>query len=173
MKRKFVLTIIGPDQPGIVQKLSNILSDHHANWLESRMANLAGEFAGILHAEVDEAEYAATLTKLNRLQDEGLHVVVKDGHNTKKTGITYRLDVVGNDREGIVRDISQALASLRVNVEELVTEFSEAPMSSSPLFKATALISVGDKASIEVIQNDLEAIAHDLMIEITRESENE
>ena len=46
-------------------------------------------------------------------------------------------------------------------------------MSSSPLFKATALISVGDNAGIEVIQNDLEAIAHDLMIEITRESENE
>lgn len=167
MKRKFVLTIIGPDHPGIVQRLSNILSDNGANWLQSRMANLAGEFAGILQAEVDYPNYDAMLAQLDALESEGLQVVVKDAHeNQASPPTTHQLEVVGSDREGIVRDISKVLASHQVNVEELTTEFSEAPMSSTPLFKATAVLSINKHASIDVIQADLEELAHDLIIEI-------
>lgn len=171
MKRKFVLTIIGPDHPGIVQRLSNILSDHHANWLESRMANLAGEFAGILHAEVDEAGYKPMLEQFDQLQAEGLQIVIKDAlsDSSRKIGFTdYTLEVVGTDREGIVRDISRVLANHQVNVEELITEFSEAPMSSAPLFKATATFSSDGNINMDVIQTELEEIAHDLMIEIIK-----
>ena len=167
MKRIFVLTIIGPDHPGIVQRLSHILSVNGANWLQSHMANLAGEFAGILHAEVDHKHYDSMLTQLNELATEGLQVTIKDAHETQPTPTsTHQLEVVGSDREGIVRDISEVLARHQINVEELTTEFSEAPMSSTPLFKATARLSIREHIDTDVIQSDLEEIAHDLMIEI-------
>lgn len=167
MKRIFVLTIIGPDHPGIVQRLSHILSDNGANWLQSRMANLAGEFAGILHAEVDRQHYDKMLEQLHELATEGLQVTVKDAQEAPPVPTTtHQLEVVGSDREGIVRDISEVLARHQVNVEELTTEFTEAPMSSTPLFKATALLSINEQINTDVIQSDLEEIAHDLMIEI-------
>ena len=45
MSVNLVLTVIGKDRPGIVELLSQIVAAHEGNWLESRMAHLAGEFA--------------------------------------------------------------------------------------------------------------------------------
>ena len=98
-----------------------------------------------------------------------LQVIIRDARAAQPTSTTtHQLEVVGSDREGIVRDISEVLARHQVNVEELTTEFTEAPMSSTPLFKATAFLSIRDQISTDTIQSDLEEIAHDLMIEIVR-----
>ena len=43
-----VLTLIGPDRPGLVEAVAEVVAAHGGNWLESRMARLAGKFAGIL-----------------------------------------------------------------------------------------------------------------------------
>lgn len=168
MKKTFVLTMIGPDHPGIVQQLSSILTAHNANWLESKMANLAGEFAGILHATVDTAKYQPLLRDLDKLQTENLHIVVKESNAAATTEIGYRqveIEVVGTDREGIVRDITAALGKFDINVEELDTEFSEAAMSSAPLFKATARLSIPNQTDLDQVQDEIEKIANDLMTE--------
>lgn len=173
MKTTFVLTMIGPDRPGIVKQLSGILTEHNANWLESKMANLAGEFAGILHATVDTAKYQPLLRDLNQLQTENLQIIVKESEAVTSTKIAYRqveLEVVGTDREGIVRDITAALGKFDINVEKLATEFSEAAMSSAPLFKATARLSVADQTDLNQVQDEIEKIAHDLITEIRQES---
>lgn len=173
MKKTFVLTMIGPDRPGIVKQLSSILTEHNANWLESKMANLAGEFAGILHATVDTAKYQALRRDLNKLQTENLQIVIRESAAGVATKIDYRqaeLEVVGTDREGIVRDITAALGKFNINVEELATEFSEAAMSSAPLFKATARISIPDETNLDQVQDEIEKIAHDLMTEFRMDS---
>ena len=129
MKKTFVLTMLGPDRPGIVKQLSGILTDHHASWLESRMANLAGEFAGILLASVDTDKYQSLLRDLDKLKAENLQIVVKESGAETAKNIAYlqaELEVVGTDREGIIRDITAVLSSFEINVEELSTEFSEA-----------------------------------------------
>ncbi len=43
-----VLTLIGPDRPGLVEAVAEPIAAHGGNWLESRMAHLAGQFAGIV-----------------------------------------------------------------------------------------------------------------------------
>ena len=168
MKTTFVLTIIGPDRHGIVNELSGILKHHNANWLGSRMANLAGEFAGILHADVDEQHYQALLRDLNKLSDSNLQLLVKPVSTNEAHKLDYRqaeLEVVGTDREGIVKDITPALSQFDINVEELTTECSDAPMSSEPLFKAVAQLTIERSVDLELVQEELEKIAHDLITE--------
>ena len=53
-----VLTLIGPDRPGLVEAVAEVIAGHGGNWLESRMAHLAGQFAGILRVEVPGAQVA-------------------------------------------------------------------------------------------------------------------
>jgi glycine cleavage system regulatory protein len=78
-----------------------------------------------------------------------------------------RLELVGDDHPGIVRDVSHALAQRGINVEELSTECISAPMSGEPLFKATADLRIPADLSIDELRATLEELAHDLMVDIT------
>jgi len=66
----FVLTIIGPDKPGLVERLSDTVTEHGGNWLESRMAHLGGQFAGILRVSVPESQANDLRAALERLEKE-------------------------------------------------------------------------------------------------------
>jgi glycine cleavage system regulatory protein len=77
MPTSLVLTVLGEDRPGLVEALSHIIAAHEGNWLESRMAHLAGQFAGILRASVPEGNATALLTALQGLAEHGLQVVVR------------------------------------------------------------------------------------------------
>jgi len=169
MKRSLVLTLIGPDKPGIVEKLSKVLASHGGNWQESNMSRLAGQFAGILIASVDEEQVEALMGGLQALSADGLRVVAEaDQHDTPaREGRSVRLELLGNDKPGIVREISSALASRGVSVDSLETEVVSGSMSADLLFKAEATLLVPPGTDIDDLQATLEAIAADLMVDIT------
>jgi glycine cleavage system regulatory protein len=164
-----VLTVIGPDRPGIVKALAEKAAAFEANWEESRMARLSGQFAGILRISVPEVRADALTAALGELESEGLRVVVEKIADSESVS-SYRvltLALVGNDRPGIVREISQALTRHGVNVEELNTECDSAPMSGQVLFKASARLGVPGNVSLDDLQSGLEKIASDLMVDLS------
>lgn len=162
-----VLTIIGDDKPGLVERLSETISRHSGNWLESNMSHLAGKFAGILRVSVDDAHADALVEDLQRLSSILKLVVEKVSASEATHGQrTLRLTLVGNDRPGIIKEISRALAAQQVNVEELSTHISTAPMSGETLFNAQAVLKVPVSLSIETLQDQLEHLADDLIVEI-------
>ena len=79
MMTSLVLTFIGEDRPGLVSLLSEQIAAFDGNWLESRMARLAGKFAGILLVSVPEANVQALSQVLRRLEGPGSHVTNKRG----------------------------------------------------------------------------------------------
>jgi glycine cleavage system regulatory protein len=164
-----VLTVIGPDRPGIVQRLAQTIAEHDANWLQSRMAHLAGQFAGILRVGVPEHKATALSASLEQLAADGLRVVIERTVTADAVSKpqSLRLELVGNDRPGIVRDISRVLADRGVNVEDLTTECDAAPMSGGTLFRATAELHAPHDLSLEELHRTLEELANDLMVEIT------
>lgn len=165
-----VITLIGPDRPGIVGAVSDVVRNHGGNWLESRMSHLAGQFAGIVLIDVSESNVETLSDGLQKLSEEGLQVVAAIDSSAKPTVVTgavWHLSVVGNDRAGIVREVTQVLASHDVNVEELTTECKDAPVSGGQIFKAVAKIRLPEPLSLELLQDELERIATDLMIDIT------
>jgi len=171
MKTSLVLTCIGADRPGLVESLSRVVADHDGNWVESRMARLAGKFAGLLRVEVPD-ERADELTRaLDALGAGGLRVTVEPTRTEPgRTTRLLKLSLVGQDRPGIVRDISRVLAAHEVNVEELETSCTSAPQSGEPLFQASATLHVPTSVSTDELRDGLERIANDLMVDVDLES---
>jgi glycine cleavage system regulatory protein len=169
MNSALVMTIIGQDRPGLVEAVAGVVAEHGGNWLESRMSRLGGQFAGILRIEIPADREAALNRALTQLQARGLAIVVHPDRPQPAAGARTMtlIEVVGHDRPGIVRQISHALASHGVNVEELHTELESAPMSGEILFKAQARLSLPPNCSLAELRKELEKIAADLIVDIS------
>jgi glycine cleavage system regulatory protein len=169
MAVSLILTIVGPDRPGLVNLVSDQVTAFGGNWLESRMANLAGQFAGIVHLHVPQPNEEPLIAALRNLEAQGLRIVVSRGSDQAGAapGRRMKLEVVGQDRPGIVREISHALASRGVSIEELVTDCVSGSMSGESLVRATAQLRVPPQVATAQLRAALEALANDLMVDLT------
>jgi glycine cleavage system regulatory protein len=169
MTASLVMTILGEDKPGLVESIASLVAEQGGNWVESRMSRLGGQFAGILRVEVPAQRRDVLIEALRDLQARGLTVVVhSDGQAPAVRDETVcTLEIVGQDRPGIVREISRALARRGVNVEELDTERVSAAMSGELMFRARAKIKLPADCSAAELRKDLERIGHDLIVDIS------
>jgi glycine cleavage system regulatory protein len=135
------------------------------------MCRLGGEFAGILRVEAPRENEQALVNALKALEANALTVVVKADSAAEPAAVQKlaALEVVGQDRPGIVRQISHALAAHGVNVEELLTECLSAPMTGETLFKARARVQIPESCSVSALRQELERIAGDLVVDINFE----
>jgi glycine cleavage system regulatory protein len=168
MLASLVVTVIGPDRPGLVSELSDRGKAHGASWAESRMQSLAGQFAGIVRFEVDAAQAEPLARALAGLEALGLRVVIARGEGTPPApdARMLKLELVGNDRPGIVRDISRVLAGCGVSIVELDTEIVSGAMSGGDLFQARALLQVPAALATDELRQMLEALANELMVDV-------
>ena len=165
METVLVLTISGKDRAGLVEQLAEVVATHGGNWEHCRMAHLAGRFVGLLEVSVSGAAQQELEAALRTISD--LDVMIAVGASEAPQSIRlFDLEVLGSDHPGIVRDVFKALAAADVNVEELSTKTTNAPESGGLLFEARARLAAGADVDRDVIQSKLEAIAHDLMVEI-------
>jgi glycine cleavage system regulatory protein len=165
--KDLVLTLIGPDRPGLVESLAKRVADHGGNWLESRMAHLAGQFAGILRIEVPPDRVDALHAALAELEAEGLRVVAESGARPADSDRrAMELELLGQDHPGIVRKVSEVLLGHGVNIEELTTDNLSAPMAGGLLFRAKARLNVPAGTDTDRLRRDLETIADDLMVDL-------
>ena len=167
MTTYLVLTAIGDDRPGLVESLSQVITENSGNWLESSMSQLAGKFAGILRVSVSDEDAELLIKRLNELSDR-LKLVIErvDRHESIEIPSTVKLSLVGNDRPGIIREISHELTKMAVNVAQLTTECVPAPMTGDTLFKAEAQLQVPQGLNLDRLQCELEQLADDLIVEI-------
>ena len=167
MRTSLVLTVIGADRPGIVEQLSDQVLAAGANWEESRMARLAGKFAGLLRVNVDTAQADRLARGLRALSSSDLTVVVEHSVDVNAGRfVSLTLEIIGSDRPGIVHDISGVLAQEGINIEELETEITSAAMSGEMIFRARARVRLPEGRNVGEIREILEALADNLMVDI-------
>lgn len=169
MQVPLVMTVIGADRPGIVEAIARVVSEQGGNWLESRMCRLGGQFAGILRVHAPDDRRQALTASLGAMSTRGLSITVLGDDSPPAlpaTGLTV-IELLGQDRPGIVREIASALARQQVNVEELTSEVISAPMSGEPLFKARATLRLPADADLASLRHELEGIASDLQVDVT------
>lgn len=168
MNLDLVLTVIGDDRPGLVENLAGTISAHQGNWLESSMSHLAGKFAGIVRVSVPSERQEALRTALSA--QTALKVVAEIAPAAEGLATTrhraFSLNLVGHDRIGIVREVTQVLARHAVNVESLDTYTSAAPMSGETLFHADATLRAADTLDANVLKQELEALSAELVVDI-------
>jgi glycine cleavage system regulatory protein len=169
MQNPMVMTIIGKDKTGILKSLSRLIAEHDGNWLESRLCRLGGEFAGILRIHIPKEREQEFVTALRILESDGLTVVIRpdEAAPLAKASRSASLSLVGQDRPGIIFKISAALARQNINVEELETECSSAPMSGEMIFKATARLQMPESCLLPELRRELEEIGSELMVDIS------
>jgi len=168
MQSTLVMTVIGPDRPGLVESVATIVAQHGGNWLESRMSRLGGRFAGILRVRIPADALAAMTAALSGLSARGLSVTMQpdESEGAATQAELRQLEIIGHDRPGIVQQITSALARHGVNVEELETECVSAAMSGEMLFKARATVLVPNATNLIALKSELEKIAADLIVEV-------
>lgn len=168
MLSTLVMTVIGPDRPGLVELVTANVVDHGGNWLESRMCRLGGQFAGIVRVEVPSEKSDSLLATLAKLEKDGLHISARKEASTSPAarGTVAVLELVGQDRPGILHQISRILAQYHVNVEELSSDRVNAPMDGSMLFQARVSVLLPPDVSLAQLRGELEKIASDLMVDV-------
>ena len=172
MTTAIVFTFIGADKPGLVETLSNTVSEHHGNWLESRMSQLAGHFAGIARIQIASDHADALRQALLSLDSEELRINMQEIYpsNSEEKFRQLSLNLVGNDRPGIVKELSSALAALHINVCEMNTRVTSAPMTAEALFEAIADIQVPQNLDLNSLNDKLDDIANELDLDIKLEN---
>lgn len=168
MQVSLIITILGPDRPGLVESLSETLNQYQGSWTESRMSHLAGKFAGILQVSIPANQVEELTSALNGLQESSLQVLVETSSDdeVRTPDNVLNLELIGQDRPGIIHDITQQLAKLNVNIEELESHVQEASMAGGMLFCANLKLGLPEGITDEDVQNSLEDMSDDLMVDI-------
>lgn len=174
MKTSLIVSVVGPDRPGLVEALSRAVTAAGGNWEGSRLVQLGGQFAGVVQVVVTSESVGSLEESLAALEADGLHVSVVHSEtvgDAARSGEVHSLEIVGQDRSGIVAEISRELAAKGVNVIELATDCREAPWSGERLFHTTATVSLPAGTGIDEVRAMIEAVAGDLMVETLRNDE--
>lgn len=170
-----VLTVIGDDRSGLVNKLSQVVADEGGNWEESRLAELAGKFAGIVVVSVPEdREKGLTdaLRPLAGLLDIAVHQAEEPADEPEAAAeqadaSTVTLELLGNDHPGMVRDLSAALAAHHVTIIDLWSDTRQAPMAGGQLFEAKVTGSTSAETDLAAMRAELEQLAGELQVDLT------
>jgi len=172
MRDMLVLTVIGADRTGLVQSLAERITAAGGNWEESRMARLAGQFAGILLVTIDAERSDELVASLRGLDAHGLQVTVRPSAGPTAAPpprTAFRLQLTAHDRPGIVRDVSRILAERGLNVEEFESEVASAPMSGDRMFTARARVLAPAGMALADLRTQLEALGGELMVDLVTE----
>lgn len=168
MNQQLVFTIIAKDQPGIVTTLSDIVNQHSGNWLDSRMSQLAGEFAGIVHIDIPVDQRNSLEKALTALSSQNIDITLRQADN-KLHSSDYKLhqiEIVGNDRPGIVAELSKLFSEKGINILEFDTNIHDASMAGGMLFHADAVVSVNQTVNLDSLQDKLHELADALALDI-------
>lgn len=173
MQTHLVLTIIGRDRPGLVRVISETVAAGGGNWLDTRMASLAGRFAGVLLVAIAPEKADALVASLRKLEAQGLRFIIEksEAEEAAAPGRALTLDLVGLDRPGIVRDISRVLAAQNVSIAELESDRVSGSFSGEAMFKMKARLILPDDVDIEKLRQSIEALANELMVDLSLDDE--
>ena len=166
-----VLTVVGDDRAGLVATVAEIVGAHGGNWETSALAELSGAFAGIIEVSVPATradELREALSVLEGLLSVAVHAGgVSSGRD--EMGCRISLTVLGNDRTGIVHEISSALGAQGVSIERMSTETRDAAMAGGRLFEATVVARVPAGVDVADVAARIERLADDLQVDVAFE----
>lgn len=164
-----ILTAVGPDRVGLVEKISEFIARHGCNIEDSKMAVFYGEFAVIALISGE----GGSLVKIGRDYREieigtGLTISIKTPamRQPAVAFLPYKLTASCMDHPGIVHQISNALSSMGVNIESMETETYAAPVSGTPIFRLEAEISVPITTNIATLRERFGEIQREENIDI-------
>jgi glycine cleavage system regulatory protein len=169
MTTPLVLTFVGRDRPGLVNAIAERIASAGGTWLESRLARLAGEFAGIVLVAAPEEKFEALAATLAGLETAGLKVTISPSVPAAAASSErlIAVSIVGAERPGIVRDVTEALTRLGVNIEEFSSGVEGEPFTGAEMFRAKLRLRLPDGLAADELRKTLERLAAEIMVDLS------
>ena len=163
--KPIIFTLVGQDKPGLISDLAKTVYAMGGNWLGSNFSHMAGHFAGFVEIDLPQDKHQILIEKFLQHPDLKIHLL---------PGITeqpveqqrVQIDITGNDKSGIVQEITQVLSQFNLNIIKFDSCLESAPNWGGALFKAKATITVAADFEVETLRESLENVANDLMVDI-------
>jgi glycine cleavage system regulatory protein len=163
--KPIIFTLVGSDKPGLISDLAKTVYEMGGNWLGSNFSHMAGHFAGFVQVDLPLEKHQALIERLSQHPDLKIHLLsgITAPQEQQKSVI---IDIMGNDKIGIVQELTQILSQFNLNIVKFDSCLETAPNWGGELFKARAIITVAADFDLETLRDKLESVANDLMVDI-------
>lgn len=166
MNQSVILTVLGSDRPGLTRAIAEAVYAAGGNWLESHLSRLGGKYVGSVLVELAGERLGELEAAARAIDAVGLDVaLVPAAGEAERAGQPLRIEIVGQDRRGIVREVTTVLAGLDVNIEDFTTAIEATAWSGAPLFRAKAKLFIPAKLSTDQVREALERISGEIMVD--------
>ena len=163
-----ILSVIGSDRPGLTEALAGAVLSAGGNWLESHLSRLGGLYVGSVLVELEADRTDALRAAVRAVDAKGPEVRIAPAlEGPGVAGEALQFSLVGQDRPGIVRQVTAVLSGLDVNIEAFDTRISAEPYSGAPLFNMEARLRLPPGLQAAGVQTALEAISAEIMVDIS------
>jgi len=168
MTTRIILTVLGSDRPGLTQALADAVLAAGGNWLESHLSRLGGKYVGSVLVELDDGKLATLEQEIRKVDAGGLQVAIVFAGEAPATPTRAMVfELVGQDRPGIVREVTAVLAGLGVNIESFASGTENSAWSGGQLFRARADLTLPEGTDADTVREALEAISGEIMVDFT------
>lgn len=170
MDQKVILTVVGSDRPGLTRAIADAIFGAGGNWLESHLSRLGGKYVGSVLVDLPEERLEELEQKARQIDAFGIKVdIIASATSDERTGESLVMEIVGQDRPGIVREVTTVLAGLDVNIEDFVTGVEGGAWSGVPLFRAKIKLLIPATLSADKVRHALEEISGEVMVDFEAE----
>ncbi|MBW8815181.1 MAG: amino acid-binding protein [Caulobacterales bacterium] len=166
-----ILSVSGSDRPGLTQALAGAVLAAGGNWLESHLSRLGGLYVGSVLVALEADRLEDLRAAVQAVDAEGLEVRIAPAAAEEAVGAVgaageaLQLSLVGQDRPGIVRRVSEVLSGLSVNIEAFQTRIGAEPQTGAALFHLEARLRLPAGLSADAVQAALEDISAEIMVD--------
>ncbi|MCW8090419.1 glycine cleavage system protein R [Alteromonas sp. ASW11-130] len=164
--QSLIITVIGKDKPGIVDSIAKNVYQRNGNWLSSSFAHMAGMFTGFVEVQVSEDNVDELVSSVSKIPDLDVHSISVASEQVELSN-TLTVDVMGNDKPGIVQELTSIFNQFNLNIVSFDSRCESAPAWGSMMFKARAVITVPDSFDESALQRALENRSADLVVDIS------
>lgn len=172
MECSVILTVVGSDRPGLTRAIADAVYAAGGNWLEGHLSRLGGKYVGSVLVELPERRLGELEAAARAIDAVGLKVeIIASAADGDRGGRPISIEIVGQDRPGIVREVTTALAALDVNIEDFSTAIEGSAWSGAPLFRGKARLLAPAGVSTEQLREALEHISGEIMVDFNTEIE--
>ena len=170
-KTHLVVTIVGTDKRGLVAEVTETIAKGQANIIESSMMRLGGEFAMMMLLNVKAEQREECNRTLENFESQGMEVFVRETDLSRvekfQGFVPYEISVWGADHEGIIHAVSEHLTDAHIQLEDVETEVTKAPITGTPLFSMVAEVAAPPTLSLHQLRDKMDDLSDELGVDIS------
>ncbi|MEP5936965.1 MAG: ACT domain-containing protein [Erythrobacter sp.] len=166
--KRIVLSVTGSDRPGLTSALAEAVAGVGGNWQEGHLSQLGGLYVGSVLVELDADKQTNLEDAVHAIDKQGLAVSIHHAQaDIPQQGAPLLFELVGQDRPGIIREVTAILAKLGANIESLSSGEQTGAWAGEHLFHAEVTATLPEGTSPDVAQAALEEISSEIMVDFS------